>query len=116
MLPTLTKDPASFPAETAEMRLSNRNCSAGIFRLDVEVSPTGFGRREDGSIHERSEEPGSQKQQHHLLLSPDLPGSEISKDNVKITTLAEKKPSNITWNPAHRGPGQLTLQASSSLC
>lgn len=43
MLPTQTKDPAGFPAETAEMRLSNQNCSVGIFRLDVEISPTGFG-------------------------------------------------------------------------
>lgn len=115
MLPTQTKDPASFPAETAEMHLSNQNCSVGIFRLDVEISPTGFGRRADGSIHERSEEPSSQKQQHHLLLSPNPPGSQISKDNVKIT-LAEEKPSSIAWNPAHGGPGQLTLQASSSLC
>lgn len=79
------------------------------------MSPTGFGRKEDGSIYERSEEPSSQKQQHHLLLSPDLPRSQASEDNVKITTLAEKKPSNIAWNPAHGGPGQLTLQAS-SLC
>lgn len=116
MLPTQTKDPAGFPAETAEMRLSNQNCSVGIFRLDVEISPTGFGWRENGSIHERSEESSSQKQQHHLLLSPNLPGSQISKDNVKKTTLAEKKPSSIAWNPAHGGPGQLTLQASSSLC